>query len=184
MKFSCPSWEMACLHRIAQILWRSLVTSFSNKGFDSNFVTFYLHVNINVRIWLNFGMFFSSWEFSEHICVVEHHKNHLGKVPFIWPCVTCHLLNSYTYHNGFQLLDILQQTLMFHGPSFHLCEHRAAQCMLMYFGGQIHPCHVHYKSPFLTSEEFHYKVHRRVMLESVASLIFFEVVFHLKLMTT
>jgi hypothetical protein len=54
----------------------------------------------------------------------------------------------------------------------------------MYFGGQIHPWHVHYKSPFLTSEEFHYKVQRRVMLESVASLIFFEVVFHLKLMTT
>jgi hypothetical protein len=35
-------------------------SSFSNKGFDSNLVTFYLHVNINVRIWLNFGMFLPS----------------------------------------------------------------------------------------------------------------------------
>jgi len=91
----------------------------------------------------------------------------------------CGLLHSHTYHNVFQLLDTLQRMPMFHVPSFHLCEHRAALCMPMYFGGQIRPCHVHYKSPFLIPEEFHYKVHRRAMLEPVASLIFFEVVFYL-----
>jgi hypothetical protein len=77
-------------------------------------------------------------------------------------------MSVFTYHNAFRLLDILQRRQVFLGPSFRRREHRATRCMPMSSEGQIHPCHDHCKSLFLTPENYHCKFTYSVQFTTIS----------------